>query len=49
LKYKNVLNQNNWDSNPLIFVTSSKKKTGNDKILEYIRILNSEFYKYEGA
>ena len=33
----------------MIFVTSSKKKTGNDKILEYIRILNSEFYKYEGA
>ena len=49
LKYKNVLNQNNLDSNPTMFVTSSKKKTGNDRILEYIKILNSEFYKYKRA
>ncbi|MEC7415336.1 MAG: ribosome biogenesis GTP-binding protein YihA/YsxC [Bacteroidota bacterium] len=48
LKYKNVLNKN-WDSNPPMFVTSSKKKTGNDRILEYIKILNSEFYKYKRA
>ena len=37
MKYKNVLNKN-WDSNPPMFVTSSKKKTGNDRILEYIKI-----------
>lgn len=48
LKYKNVLNKN-WDSNPPMFVTSSRKKTGNDRILEYIKILNSEFYKYKRA
>ena len=47
LKYKNVLNKN-WDSNPPMFVTSSRKKTGNDRILN-IKILNSEFYKYKRA
>ena len=47
LKYKNVLNQNNLDSNTTMFVTSSKKNTGKEKILNYIKILNSEFYKYK--
>ena len=47
LEYKNKMCQSNWESIPPIFVTSSKKNTGNEKVLDYIKILNSEFYKYK--
>ena len=47
LEYKNKMFQSNWESIPPIFVTSSKKNTGKEKILNYIKTLNSEFYKYK--
>ena len=47
LEYKNKMCQSNWECIPPIFVTSSKKNTGKEKILNYIKILNSEFYKYK--
>ena len=47
LDYKNKMYQNNWISNPPIFISSSKKNTGKEKVLDYIKILNSEFYKYK--
>ena len=46
LEYKAVMHENNWESIPSIFVTSSKKNTGKEKVLDYIKILNSEFHKY---
>lgn len=46
LEYKAVMHENNWESIPSIFVTSSKKNTGKEKVLDYIEILNSEFHKY---
>ena len=46
LEYKAVMHENNWESIPSIFVTSSKKNTGKEKVLDYIKTLNSEFHKY---
>ena len=46
LEYKTVMYENGWESIPSIFVTSSKKNTGKEKVLDYIKILNSEFHKY---
>ena len=43
-EYKTEMYKNNWESIPPIFITSSKKNTGKEKILEYIKTLNSEFY-----
>ena len=47
IEYKNTMFQNNWESIPPIFLSSSKKNTGKEKVLDYIKILNSEFYKYK--
>ena len=46
-EYKTVMHENNWETIPPIFITSSKKNIGKEKILEYIEYLNSEFYKYK--
>lgn len=43
--YKTVMRENNWETIPPIFITSSKKNMGKEKILEYIEFLNSELYK----
>ena len=39
------MHENNWETIPPIFITSSKKNIGKEKILEYIEYLNSELYK----
>ena len=44
-EYKTVMHENNWETIPPIFITSSKKNMGKEKILEYIEFLNSELYK----
>ena len=43
--YKTVMRENNWETIPPIFITSSKKNMGKEKILDYIEFLNSELYK----
>ena len=47
LDYKNKMCQDNWRAIPPIFISSSKKNTGKDKVLDYIKILNTEFNKYK--
>ena len=44
-EYKTVMHENNWETIPPIFITSSKKNMGKEKILEYIELLNSELYR----
>ena len=44
-EYKTVMHENNWETIPPIFITSSKKNMGKEKVLEYIEFLNSELYK----
>ena len=44
-EYKTVMHENNWETIPPIFITSSKKNMGKEKILEYIEFLNSELYR----
>ena len=47
IEYKNTMFKNNLESKtiPPIFITSSKKNMGKEKVLEYIEFLNSELYK----
>jgi GTP-binding protein len=41
-QYKKVLLKT-WDELPLLFITSSEKKTGREEIIEYIDDVNNEF------
>lgn len=41
--YKKVLHEE-WEELPEIFITSSEKKQGRDEILDYIELINKEFY-----
>ena len=41
-QYKRTLLKS-WDELPMLFITSSEKKTGRDEILDYIESVNKEF------
>ncbi|MBL4650464.1 MAG: hypothetical protein JKY03_12100, partial [Aureispira sp.] len=36
-----------WNEMPQSFITSSKKKTGREPILDFIEVLNGQYFDYE--